>query len=90
MNPRSPVKFMMKILALTSVVSLLSLGFVAAIPTTTSSAVAAAGSQIRTDQDPVYHLYIQSTPVGMEFFSENLILSCVYRTQRNLSTCFFK
>ncbi|KAH8117463.1 hypothetical protein DFH11DRAFT_1013317 [Phellopilus nigrolimitatus] len=51
----------MKLGAIIAFISAVSAVF--AIPTSTSSAAAAAGSQIRTDQDPVYHLYIQSTPL---------------------------
>ena len=54
----------MKLVVASSI--LFSLASVAlATPTSTSSAVAAAGSQIRTVQDPVYHLYIQSEPLGV-------------------------
>ncbi|EJD05944.1 uncharacterized protein FOMMEDRAFT_77495 [Fomitiporia mediterranea MF3/22] len=51
----------MRLITIASVLSAAS--FAWAFPTSTSSAAAAAGSQIRTDQDPVYHFYIQSTPV---------------------------
>ncbi|KAL5529121.1 hypothetical protein ACEPAG_5095 [Sanghuangporus baumii] len=47
----------------TSAILLSLVSLTLARPTSTSSAAAAAGSQIRTDQDPVYHLYIQSTPI---------------------------
>ena len=55
-------------LMLISALALLSAGSaVLATPTTTVAAKAAVPSQIRTDQDPVYHLYIQSTPVGTSY-----------------------
>lgn len=39
--------------------TLLTASLALAAPSATSSAATPAGSQIRTDQDPVYHLYLQ-------------------------------
>ncbi|THH09355.1 hypothetical protein EW145_g2066 [Phellinidium pouzarii] len=51
----------MKLVSSAALLSVASV--VLAVPTSTSSSVAAVASQIRTDQDPVYHFYIQSTPL---------------------------
>ena len=53
-----------------TVVAFVSLAAAAyALPSSTSSAASAVSSQLRTDQDPVYHFYIQSEPVGAAEFS---------------------
>ena len=55
-----------------------------AIPTSTSSAATPAGSQIRTDQDPVYHLYLQEIGMSISIYSVKTSLTALTRWKANI------